>query len=73
MVGKINMQLFLEGLTFIEFHPEENIVSPIRLQSDIAFELEESLVLCDTGIAHHSGNIHDHQKQTMSLALSKNL
>ena len=54
------------GFNFIEFHPEENIVSPIRLQSDIALELEESLVLCDTGIDHHSGNIHDDQKQTMS-------
>ena len=53
------------GFNFIEFHPEENIVSPIRLQSDIALELEESLVLCDTGIDHHSGNIHDDQKQTM--------
>ena len=53
------------GFNFIEFHPKENIVSPIRLQSDIALELEESLVLCDTGIAHHSGNIHDDQKQTM--------
>jgi len=53
------------GFNFIEFHPEENIVSTIRLQSDIALELEESLVLCDTGIEHHSGNIHVDQKQTM--------
>ena len=30
------------GINFIEFHPEENIVSPIKLQSDIALELEES-------------------------------
>jgi D-glycero-alpha-D-manno-heptose-7-phosphate kinase len=60
------------GFNFIEFHPEENIVSPIRLQSDIALELEESLVLCDTGIAHHSGNIHDDQKQTMeSVSVQK--
>ena len=54
------------GFNFIEFHADENIVSPIRLQSDIALELEESLVLCDTGIDHHSGNIHDHQKETMA-------
>lgn len=54
------------GFNFIEFHPEENIVSPIRLHSDIALELEESLILCDTGIGHHSGNIHDDQKQTMA-------
>ena len=54
------------GFNFIEFHADENIVSPIRLQSDIALELEESLVLCDTGIDHHSGNIHDDQKATMA-------
>jgi len=53
------------GFNFIEFSPEENIVSPIRLQPDIALELEESLVLCDTGIDHHSGNIHNDQKQVM--------
>ena len=54
------------GFNFIEFHPTENIVSPIKLQSDIALELEESLVLCNTGMDHHSGNIHDDQKQTMA-------
>ena len=54
------------GFNFIEFDSDENIVSPIRLQSDIAQELEESLVLCDTGIDHHSGNIHDDQKETMT-------
>ena len=54
------------GFNFIEFHPEENIVSPIRLQPEIALELEESLILCDTGISHHSGNIHDDQKQMMT-------
>ena len=36
------------------------------MQSDITLELEESLVLCDTGIDHHSGNIHDDQKKVMS-------
>ena len=56
------------GFNFIEFHPGENIVSPIRLQSDIALELEESLVLCDTGLNHHSGNIHDDQKKKMKSA-----
>lgn len=54
------------GFNFIEFHSDENIVSPIRLNSKIALELEESLILCDTGICHHSGNIHDDQKETMS-------
>jgi D-glycero-alpha-D-manno-heptose-7-phosphate kinase len=54
------------GFNFIEFHPEENIVSPIKLQPEIALELEESLILCDTGISHNSGNIHDDQKQMMT-------
>jgi len=57
------------GFNFIEFHSEENIVNPIRVHPDIALELEESLVLCDTGIAHHSGNIHENQKETMTSNL----
>ena len=54
------------GFNFIEFHADENIVNPIRVHSDIALELEESLILCDTGIDHDSGNIHNHQKETMT-------
>lgn len=54
------------GFNFIEFNAEENIVNPIRVHKDVALELEESLVLCDTGISHNSGNIHENQKQTMS-------
>ena len=54
------------GFNFIEFHADENIVHPIRVQPDTAVELEESLILCDTGIAHHSGNIHDNQREKMS-------
>jgi D-glycero-alpha-D-manno-heptose-7-phosphate kinase len=54
------------GFNFIEFNADENIVNPIRIQPDVAMELEESLILCDTGIAHHSGNIHDDQRETMN-------
>jgi len=54
------------GFNFIEFHAEENVVHPIRVHSDIASELEESLILCDLGIDHHSGDIHIHQKETMT-------
>jgi D-glycero-alpha-D-manno-heptose-7-phosphate kinase len=53
------------GFNFIEFNLEENIVNPIRIKSESLFELEESLVLCDTGIGHNSGNIHVNQKETM--------
>ena len=52
------------GFNFLEFDAEQNIVNPIRLQEDTLRELEESLVLCDTGIAHDSGNIHKDQKET---------
>ena len=61
------------GFNFIEFHSDENIVSPIRIHSDIALELEESLLLCDTSISHNSGNIHIDQKETMSSDLIQKL
>lgn len=53
------------GFNFIEFKMEQNIVHPLRIHPDILLELEESLILCDTGIAHESGNIHDDQRQHM--------
>ena len=56
------------GFNFIEFHADENIVNPIRVHPDVVSELEQCLVLCDTGIGHHSGNIHEDQKRTMSSA-----
>jgi D-glycero-alpha-D-manno-heptose-7-phosphate kinase len=58
------------GLNFMEFNSDQNIIHPIRLVSDIFLELEESLVLCFTGLTHDSGNIHDDQKeQTKSLSV----
>jgi D-glycero-alpha-D-manno-heptose-7-phosphate kinase len=44
---------------------EQNIVHPLRIPMDILLELEESLVLCDTGNAHDSGNIHQDQQRHM--------
>ena len=61
------------GFNFIEFYKDENIVNPIRVHADIISELEESLVLCDTGIGHNSGNIHEDQKETMSSAAVKEM
>jgi D-glycero-alpha-D-manno-heptose-7-phosphate kinase len=61
------------GFNFIEFHKDENIVNPIRVHANLTSELEESLVLCDTGIGHHSGNIHEDQKETMSSSNVKKL
>ena len=53
------------GINFMEFRMEQNIVHPLRIPSDILLELEESLVLCDTGNVHDSGNIHQDQQQHM--------
>jgi D-glycero-alpha-D-manno-heptose-7-phosphate kinase len=61
------------GFNFIEFHSDENIVNPMRVHPDVVSELEESLVLCSTGIGHHSGNIHEDQKETMSSAVVKDM
>ena len=49
----------------MEFRMEQNIVHPLRIHRDILMELEESLILCDTGIEHDSGDIHQDQRQHM--------
>lgn len=53
------------GFNFMEFAMDETVVTPLRVHADTLLELEESLVLCDTGIAHESGNIHDDQRISM--------
>ncbi|HEY0666714.1 MAG TPA: CBS domain-containing protein [Sphingobacteriaceae bacterium] len=51
------------GLNFMEFNKDQNVIQPMRLQKEILLELEESLILCNTGTTHDSGNIHDDQKE----------
>lgn len=53
------------GFNFIEFRMDQNIVHPLRIHSDILLELEESLILCDTGTSHSSGQIHEDQRRQM--------
>lgn len=53
------------GFNFMEFQMEQNIVHPLRIPPDILLELEESLVLCDTGLTHESGKIHDEHRREM--------
>lgn len=53
------------GFNFMEFRMDSNIVHPLRIGRDVQLELEESLVLCDTGIAHESGDIHLDQREQM--------
>lgn len=49
------------GFNFMEFKMDGNIVHPLRISEDVQRELEESLILCDTGISHDSGDIHEDQ------------
>lgn len=53
------------GFNFMEFRMEQNIVHPLRIHPDTILELEESLVLCDTGTLHDSGDIHQDQRKNM--------
>lgn len=53
------------GFNFMEFRADQNIVHPLRIPPDVLLELEESLILCDTGTTHESGGIHDDQRQRM--------
>ncbi len=54
------------GFNFMEFKNHENIVNPLRIPDDIINELEDSLILCYSGINHNSGDIHDDQKENMN-------
>ncbi|WP_294961219.1 CBS domain-containing protein [Sulfurimonas sp.] len=59
------------GFSFMEFKNHENIVNPLRISDDILNELEDSLVLCYTGLNHNSGDIHDNQKDNMKKSEQK--
>ena len=61
------------GFNFMEFRLEQNLVHPLRVHGDTLLELEESLVLCDTGTSHDSGAIHDDQRGHMSCDAVQNL
>lgn len=54
------------GVNFMEFRMDQNIVHPLRIHPDTLLELEECLVLCDTGMMHDSGDIHQDQRKQMS-------
>ena len=49
----------------MEFKMDQNVVHPLRIHDDILLELEESLILCNTGISHNSGSIHKNQRREM--------
>ncbi len=54
------------GFNFMEFRMDQNIVHPLRINPDVLLELEESLILCDTGTTHNSGDIHEDQRRKMA-------
>lgn len=56
------------GFNFMEFRMDKNIVHPLRIPTDTLLELEESLILCDTGTTHESGDIHLDQREHMAIA-----
>jgi D-glycero-alpha-D-manno-heptose-7-phosphate kinase len=54
------------GFNLIQFTPTGNSVNPLRVPDDVICELEESLILFDTGLEHDSGDLHTTQKKEMS-------
>jgi D-glycero-alpha-D-manno-heptose-7-phosphate kinase len=56
------------GFNFMEFRMDQNIVHPLRIHPDTLLELEECLILCDTGTTHDSDDIHQDQRQQMAAA-----
>ncbi|MEA1955417.1 MAG: sugar kinase [Campylobacterota bacterium] len=54
------------GFNFMEFTNEENIINPLRISQEILNELEDSLILCYSGLNHNSSDIHDNQKENIS-------
>ena len=53
------------GFNLIVFENQRNLVHPIRLEDAIRNELEANLLLCNTGIAHDSGELHEQQRKEM--------
>jgi D-glycero-alpha-D-manno-heptose-7-phosphate kinase len=59
------------GFNFMEFTNNENIINPLRIPDAILNELEDSLILCYTGINHNSSTIHNNQKENMNKNLQQ--
>ncbi|PLZ00563.1 sugar kinase [Burkholderia sp. WAC0059] len=51
------------GFNLIEFDGRRNLVHSLRLEDGIRNEFEECLMLCNTGIEHNSGEIHEQQRE----------
>jgi len=53
------------GFNLIVFENQRNLVHPIRLEDAIRNELEANLLLCNTGVPHDSGKLHEQQRKEM--------
>ncbi len=61
------------GINFMEFRADQNLIHPLKMNADILNELEECLVLCNTGTIHESGVVHDDQRKEMQKDDIRNL
>lgn len=61
------------GINFMEFQAENNLIHPLRIDTQTMLELEESIILCDTKLIHESGDIHNDQKKEMSKSTIKEI
>lgn len=52
------------GFNLIELDGKKNLVHAIRLEKSILNELEECLILCNSMLAHDSGDLHALQRET---------
>jgi D-glycero-alpha-D-manno-heptose-7-phosphate kinase len=50
------------GFNHMEFFSDQNTIVPLRLEPNIIAELEESLILCYTGMTRDGGAVHREQK-----------
>jgi D-glycero-alpha-D-manno-heptose-7-phosphate kinase len=56
------------GFNLIELDGKKNFVHAIRMESSTLNELEECLILCDSGIEHDSGDLHKKQREAVKQA-----
>ena len=59
------------GFNLIEFENQRNLVHPIRLEEPIRNEFESCLLLCNTGISHDSGRLHEQQREEIAAQESQ--
>jgi D-glycero-alpha-D-manno-heptose-7-phosphate kinase len=52
------------GFNLMEFGGKKNLVHAIRMEPTTLNELEECLILCDSGIKHDSSAIHQKQQES---------